>query len=171
MRCCQLLLMWLCSMMCSCAVVLKFWGEAFKVLVKLVWIRRLFFPFPAKEKYGRLLFSGILTIMQINIIQCFQNSGVVTKLFVLKNMANFHPFALKGRRNGRSQSIPAVMPQLKKVWRKDGISNRENGPYISSLNRTWSVKTYSVKTKKNNWAISTSISAWECVNSLPGKKS
>lgn len=45
------------------------------------------------------------------------------------------------------------------IWRKDEISNGETGHYISSLNRTWSVKTYNVKTKKNNWAISTSISA------------
>lgn len=94
---------------CSWAVPLQFWGGAFKALVRLVWIGRLFFPFSAKEKVCETSFQFILTVMQINIIQCFQKSGVVTELCVLKNMSNFHPFTLKGRRNERCQSIPVCL--------------------------------------------------------------
>lgn len=91
--------------------------------------------------------------MQINIIQFFQNSGVVTSLCVLEKQEQLPSFALKD--NGKSQSIPVS----EKYGERMNFQMEEITTVFASLNRTWSVKTYNVETKKINWPVATSVSA------------
>lgn len=73
--------------------------------------------------------------MQVNIIQFFQNSGVVTSLCVFEKQEQLPSFALKD--NGKSQSIPVYLLLyiyiLRKVWRNDELSNGGNNHCISQF--------------------------------------